>query len=71
MASLMVALKRQKAGGYAARKVVPKDVREEYARLYGVGWEEKFSLPAGCSPHEAKARCGEWLAEIEIRDWRT
>src|SRR6266849_9524758 len=67
MASLMVALKRQKTGGYAARKVIPMDVREEYARLYGVGWEEKLSLPAGCSPHEAKARCGEWLAELETR----
>lgn len=67
MASLMVALKRQKTGGYSARKVIPMDVREEYARLYGVGWEEKLSLPAGCSPHEAKARCGEWLAELETR----
>ena len=47
MASLMVGLNRQKTGGYAARKVIPKDVREEYARVYGVGWEEKLSLPAG------------------------
>jgi integrase len=67
MASFMVGLKRQKTGGYAARKVIPKDVREEYARLYGVGWEEKLSLSSGCSPHEAKARCGEWLAELETR----
>jgi Porin subfamily len=67
MASFMVALRRQKTGGYAARKVIPKDVREEYARLYGVGWEEKLSLPPGCSAHEAKARCGEWLAELETR----
>ena len=67
MASLMVGLNRQKTGGYTARKVVPKDVREEYARAYGVGWEEKLSLPPGYSPHEAKARCGEWLAEVETR----
>jgi hypothetical protein len=67
MASMMVALKRQKAGGFAARKVVPKDVRDEYARIFGVGWEEKLSIPAGCSHHEAKAHCGEWLAEIETR----
>src|SRR6266480_845313 len=67
MASIMVALKRQKSGVFTARKVIPKDVREQYARLYGVGWEEKLRVPAGCSPHEAKARCSEWLAEIETR----
>ena len=55
MAPFMVALKRRKAGGYAARKVIPKDIREEYARLYGMGWEEKLSLPPGIAPHEAKA----------------
>jgi integrase len=63
----MVALKRRKAGGYAARKVIPKEIREEYARLYGMGWEEKLSLPPGTAPHEAKARHGEWLAEVETR----
>ena len=68
MASMMVALKRQKAGGFAARKVVPKDVRDEYARIYGVGWEEKLSIPAGCSHHEARRPSAvEWLAEIETR----
>jgi hypothetical protein len=67
MASMMVALTRQKAGGFAARKVIPKDIRAEYAGLYGVGWEEKLTIPPGCSLHEAKARCGEWLAEIETR----
>jgi integrase len=67
MAPFMVALKRRKAGGYAARKVIPKDVREDYAALYGMGWEEKLSIPTGTSPHEAKARHGEWLAEIETR----
>jgi integrase len=67
MAAFMVALKRRKAGGYAARKVIPKDVREEYASLYGMGWEEKLSIPATTPPHEAKARHGEWLAEIETR----
>jgi integrase len=67
MAPFMVALKRRKTGGYAARKVIPKDVRKDYAALYGMGWEEKLSIPAGTSPHEAIARHGEWLAEIETR----
>jgi hypothetical protein len=63
----MVALKRRKTGGYAARKVIPKDVREDYAALYGTAWEEKLTIPAGTPPHEAKARHGEWLAIIETR----
>jgi integrase len=67
MAAFMVALKRRKTGGYAARKVIPKDVRKEYAALYGMGWEEKLNIPAGTSPHAAKARHGEWLADIETR----
>jgi integrase len=67
MAPFMVALKRRKVGGYAARKVIPKDVRQEYAVLYGMGWEEKLNIPANTPLHEAKARHGEWLAEIETR----
>jgi integrase len=67
MAAFMVALKRRKNGGYAARKVIPKDVRQEYASLYGMGWEEKLNIPASTPPHEAKAQHGEWLAEIETR----
>jgi integrase len=67
MAAFMVALKRQKAGGFAARKVIPKDVRHEYAALYGMAWEEKLSIPKGTAPEEAKARHCEWLAEIESR----
>jgi integrase len=67
MAPFMVALKRRKTGGYAARKVIPKDVREDYAALYETAWEEKLTIPAGTPPHEAKARHGEWLAIIETR----
>jgi integrase len=67
MVSLMVALKRSKGGAFTARKVIPADVREEYVRLYGVAWEEKLRLPPETPMHEAKARCGEWLAEIETR----
>ena len=67
MAAFMVALKRRKTGGYVARKVIPTDVRQEYAALYGMGWEEKLNLPPGTAPHEAKARHGEWLAEVETR----
>src|SRR6516164_2561890 len=69
MAWSVVALKPLKGGGYAARKVIPADVREDYARLFGRGraWEENIKLPADLSAHEAKARYGEWLAEVETR----
>ena len=67
MAAFMVALERRKHGGYVARKVIPKDVRQEYAALYGMAWEEKFYLGPSVSQHEAKARFGEWLADIETR----
>lgn len=67
MAGFMVTLRRRKSGGYAARKIIPKDVRKDYSALYGNSWEEKLSIPAGTSAHEAKAQHGEWLAEIETR----
>jgi hypothetical protein len=66
MALCMVALRRTKTG-LVARKGIPVDVREPYARLYGVGWEAKLKLPADISKHEAKARHGEWLADVEMR----
>jgi integrase len=52
---------------YVARKVIPKDVREAHAKLYGVGWEIRLTLPAHLTESEAKAKHGEWLAEIETR----
>ena len=67
MALQMAALKRATSGAFVARKVIPKDIRAEYAVRFGVGWEEKFHRAAGISEHEAKARFGEWLAEIETR----
>jgi integrase len=67
MAAFMVAPKRQNNGGFATRKVIPKDVRQDYAALYGVAWEEKLSIPKGTPPDQAKALYCEWLAEIETR----
>jgi hypothetical protein len=52
---------------FVARKGIPADVREAYARLYKVSWEERLTLPANTPNHEAKKRHGEWLAEIETR----
>ena len=67
MAVRMVALVKSKNGDFVARKGIPADVREPYARLYGVSWEEQLKLPAGTSRHEAKKRFGEWSAEVETR----
>lgn len=63
----MSALTRNKAGGYTARKSIPKDVRADYQRLFGPGWEAKLTLPADLPLPEAKAKFSEWLAEIETR----
>lgn len=63
----MVTPRRSKSGSITARKGIPKDVRAEYQRLYGPGWEAKLTLPAGTQPQEAKARNAEWVAEIETR----
>ena len=67
MAARMSGLKRSPSGAYGARKVIPKDVRVAYASRFGLAWEEKFYLSSAVSEHEAKARFGEWLAEIETR----
>ena len=67
MAVRMAALVRSKNGEFFARKGIPADVRDAYARLYNVRWEAQLKLPANTSQHEAKTRHGEWLAEIETR----
>jgi len=63
----MVTAHRSRSGSVAARKVIPKDVRTEYQRLYGVSSEAKASVPARTPAHEAKIRAGEFLAEVETR----
>jgi integrase len=67
MAFKMPKLERSRTGAYAARKVVPEDVRDEYQRLFGKRREERFHASAA-TPHEkAKAAFGKWLAEVEGR----
>ena len=53
-------------GGFTARKVIPADVREDYARLYGQRTEERLST--GAVPIlVARAKHREWASEIEVR----
>ena len=67
MALRMVALNRAADNRWFARKGIPEDIREEYARLYGQRREAQLKLSADTPKHEAKARLGEWQAEIETR----
>jgi hypothetical protein len=67
MALRMVALNRANDGRWFARKGIPEDVRQEYARLYGLKREAHLKLPADTPHHEAKKSLGEWEAEIETR----
>jgi integrase len=53
-------------GGFIARKVIPFDVRNEYAKLYGQRTEER--LNTGAMPVVlARAKHREWSSEIEAR----
>ena len=63
----MASPRRSKFGSITTRKGIPKDVRPEYKRLYGAGWEAKLTVPAGTRPQDAKVRIGEWTAEVETR----
>jgi hypothetical protein len=55
-----------KTGGWYARKRVPEDVQDVYAKLYGVQWEDRLTLPS-MSSAKARARHRDWLNEIEAR----
>jgi hypothetical protein len=67
MAFAIPKLKRLKSGAFSARKVIPKDVRDEYCARFGGGWEERFYAKAGTPVGEAKRALNDWLAEIERR----
>lgn len=63
----MAALNLSATGATKSRKAIPKDVRAEYKRLYGVSHEAILVVPAGTSKPQAKALHGQWLAEVETR----
>lgn len=67
MALRMVGLVRAKGGGFIARKSIPVDVRDEYARLFKVRWEAQLRIPEGTPVSFAKTQHSEWLADVETR----
>ena len=58
----MVTLRQDTKGNFSARKRLPNDVREEYARRYGARFEAKFF---------ASAKVGALVAKQMFRDWET
>jgi len=66
MPRLATKLASTNKGGFIARKVIPFDVRDEYAKLYGQRTEERLNTgPLPVSLARAKHR--EWSSEIEAR----
>ena len=61
----MVSLTKDTNGNYRARKRLPADVQDEFARLYGPRYEAKFFAPASTPASAAKRLFGEWLADVE------
>jgi integrase len=56
--------KALRSGALTARQVIPADVREEYQRLYGKAWEERWRADPGMSTAEQKQSYAGWYAEI-------
>ena len=67
MSFRMITPRRSRSGSIKVRKGIPKDVRSEYLRLYGMSREATLTVPAGTPAHEAKVRASEFVAEVETR----
>ena len=59
--------KTTKSGANVSRQVIPADVGDEYERLYGKRWEERWRAEPGTPHAERKRLYGEWVAEIARR----
>jgi hypothetical protein len=67
MGFVLPAVKKNKNGAEIVRIAIPVDVRDEYARLYGRRWEERWRPKAGQSPADQKRGCADWIGEINRR----
>ncbi len=63
----MIRLRQDRSGNYIARKRLPDDVREEYARRHGPRFEAKFLARASVGAPAAKQKFREWDAEVTSR----
>jgi integrase len=67
MGFVLPAPKTLKSGALTARQVIPADVRDEYQRLYGKAWEERWRADPGMSKAEQKQSYAAWYSEISRR----
>lgn len=58
----MVTIRRTQSGLWAARKVIPEDVRDDFGKR-----EKKKTWPAHLTLAQAKTEAAEWVAEIEAK----
>jgi integrase len=56
-----------KSGCFTARKRIPADVQEAYAKLYGIHCEERFNSGPAIPAVLAYAKHREWLSKIDAR----
>ena len=71
MPRIATKLNPAKRGGFVARKVIPSDVREEYAKLYGQRTEERLSTGAvsiGMARARHRERCKSNWGSISLAD---
>jgi hypothetical protein len=61
----MITPRVTKSRSIVTRKGIPKDVRDEYQRLYGRRWEAKPFLPAGTK--NPKVPISEFTAMVETQ----
>jgi integrase len=66
MPQLAIKLAPAAKGGFTARKVIPFDVRNEYAKLYNQRTEERLKIEP-MRLELARAQHREWSSEIEAR----
>jgi hypothetical protein len=53
-------------GGFIARNIIPADVRDDYAKLYGQRTEDRLKIEP-MTAGQARARHREWVSEVEAR----
>jgi integrase len=67
MSRVAIKLSPSKRGGFFARKRIPEDVRADYARLHGAGWEERFISKPNTPLATVRREAHEWAAEVNRR----
>ena len=67
MSRVATKLTTNQDGSFSARKRIPEDVQDAYAKMYDVRWEERFNSGPALTAVVARAKHREWLSKIEAR----